>query len=38
MRRPDLVTEVGREVGWEEVRNLPDVLDELQSADDERHV
>ena len=31
MSRPDLVTEVGREVGWEEIRNiLPDVLDELQ--------
>jgi hypothetical protein len=31
MSRPDLVTEVGREVGWEEVRKiLPDVLDELQ--------
>ena len=31
MSRPDLVTEVGREVGWEEVRKiLPDVLEELQ--------
>ena len=31
MSRPDLVTEVGREVGWEEIRKiLPDVLDELQ--------
>jgi len=31
MSRPDLVTEVGREVRWEEIRNiLPDVLDELQ--------
>src|ERR1017187_2364418 len=31
MSRPDLVTEVGREVGWEEIRGiLPDVLEELQ--------
>jgi Z1 domain len=31
MSRPDLATEVGREVEWEEVRKiLPDVLDELQ--------
>lgn len=31
MSRPDLVAEVGREVGWEEVRRiLPDVLEELQ--------
>jgi hypothetical protein len=31
MSRPDLVTEVGRQVGWDEVRDvLPDVLDELQ--------
>jgi hypothetical protein len=31
MSRPDLVTEVGNEIGWEEVRKvLPDVLDELQ--------